>query len=178
MSKLTLRKTLADFDAPALRQLIIDLYDKSKEAKEILDFFADPDITAKTEQYRLLLTREALRTTRRGPHPRMQRIRATLRRIRALQPGDETIAELMVSTLTALISNGDTRKLPDTLYASIEKFLLETLDHLTATRLLPEHLPRLLRARSQLRPLRSTRSNPLADLLDARLSPYIDPAAT
>lgn len=173
MSKLTLRKALAEFDAPELRQLILDLYAKSKEAKEILDFFAQPDIEAKTKEYRDILTREAIRTTRRGPHPRMQRIRATLRRIRLLQPGDETIAELMVSTLVALISTGEKRKLPDTLYASIEKFLTETLDHLAATRLLPEHLPRIRRARAQVSPTLSLlRPNPLARIIDTRLAPY------
>ena len=48
MSKTTVRKSLEQFDAAELRQLIFDLYAKSKEAKEILDFYAVPDIAKKT----------------------------------------------------------------------------------------------------------------------------------
>lgn len=44
MSKTTLRKAIKDFEAPELRELLIDVYTKSKEARELLDFFAEPDI--------------------------------------------------------------------------------------------------------------------------------------
>ena len=50
MSRTTLRKAIKDFDAEELRQLIMDIYARSKEAKEILDFYANPDIRAKREQ--------------------------------------------------------------------------------------------------------------------------------
>ena len=47
MSKTTVKKSLEGFDAGELRQLILDIYTKSKEAKEILDFYAVPDIAKK-----------------------------------------------------------------------------------------------------------------------------------
>ena len=47
MSKTTVRKAIEEFEAAELRQLIFDLYAKSKEAKEILDFYAVPDIAKK-----------------------------------------------------------------------------------------------------------------------------------
>ena len=52
MSKTTVKKSLEGFDACELRQLILDIYTKSKEAKEILDFYAVPDIAKKLDEYK------------------------------------------------------------------------------------------------------------------------------
>ncbi|WP_290090990.1 hypothetical protein [uncultured Duncaniella sp.] len=52
MSKTTVKKSLEGFDAGELRQLILDIYTKSKEAKEILDFYAVPDIAKKLDEYK------------------------------------------------------------------------------------------------------------------------------
>ncbi|MCI9173195.1 MAG: hypothetical protein HFJ92_08810 [Muribaculaceae bacterium] len=76
MSKTTVKKSLEGFDAPQLRQFILDLYAKSKEAKEILDFYAVPDINKKLEEYKKPVLKEAWRYTRRAHHPRIPRIRA------------------------------------------------------------------------------------------------------
>lgn len=58
MSKTSVRKSLEQFDAAELRQLIFDLYAKSKEAKEILDFYAVPDIAKKLEEYKKPIAKE------------------------------------------------------------------------------------------------------------------------
>ena len=50
MSKTTLRKLLNDFSDVQLRSLIMDVYSHSKDAREYLDFLADPDVMKKTEE--------------------------------------------------------------------------------------------------------------------------------
>ena len=55
MSKSSVKKSIKDFEAPQLQELILDLYGKSKEVKEILDFFANPDIEKKSEDYKSVL---------------------------------------------------------------------------------------------------------------------------
>lgn len=57
MSKTSVRKSLEQFDAAELRQLIFDLYAKSKEAKEILDFYAVPDIAKNSRNTKSRLPR-------------------------------------------------------------------------------------------------------------------------
>lgn len=166
MSKLTLRKTINGFEAPELRALILDLYSKSKEAKEILDFFADPDIARKTEEYKAILTREATRYSRRAFRPRMSRLRAAIRKFRLLEPGDEAVAELMVHTSLTLISLGAEKSLPDKLYLSIETFLSETFDFLADSGLLADNIARFRKASDSLRRLaHGLRPNPLRDIL-------------
>ena len=96
MSKTTVKKAIADFDAAQLRELLLDVYGKSKEAKELLDFFANPDVTAKLEEYKKPLSKEIHRYARRAHRPRIPKIRAILKKFTVIEPGDEAIAELMV----------------------------------------------------------------------------------
>lgn len=171
MSKTTLRKALNDFEAPELRSLILDLYAKSKDAKEILDFFADPDIARKTEEYKAIITKETGRYTRRAYRPRMSRLRAAIKRFRLLEPGDEAVAELMVHTCLSLIALGAERTLLDALYVNIEKFLAETLEFLSERGMLADTLPRLRRGAESVKRLRhGLVRNPLTPILEKALS--------
>ncbi len=88
MSKTTLRKLLNDFSDVQLRSLIMDVYSHSKDAREYLDFLADPDVMKKTEEYRAILRKEATRYAKRAFRPRISRLRSTLKRFRSLEPGD------------------------------------------------------------------------------------------
>lgn len=51
MSKTSLRKFLKDLNDQELQSLIMDVYSHSKDAKEYLDFLAEPDVAKKTEEY-------------------------------------------------------------------------------------------------------------------------------
>ncbi len=95
MSKTTVKKSLEGFDAGELRQLILDIYTKSKEAKEILDFYAVPDIAKKLDEYKKTILKEVQRYVRRAHRPRIPRIRATIKKLSILDPGDEAVGELM-----------------------------------------------------------------------------------
>lgn len=171
MSKSTLRKALSGFEAPELRSLILDLYAKSKDAKEILDFFAEPDIARKTEEYKAILSKETHRYTRRAFRPRLPKLRAAIKRFRLLEPGDEAVAELMVHTSLSLVALGEESLLQDLLYLNIEKFLDETVDFLADHGLLEEYVPRLRRASGKLRRLRhGLLRNPLTPVLERVLS--------
>ncbi|MDE6813211.1 MAG: hypothetical protein K2J28_05200 [Duncaniella sp.] len=150
MSKTTLRKAIKDFEAPELRELLIDVYTKSKEARELLDFFAEPDIEKKAETYRAQLTKEATRFTRHAHHPRITKLRAAIKRFQTFEPGSEAVADLMVHTSVELISLGRDGWLRERLYVQIQKFIAETLDYLLLNNLLDDFLPRIRRAAGQL----------------------------
>lgn len=150
MSKTTLRKAIKDFEAPELRELLIDVYTKSKEARELLDFFAEPDIEKKAETYRTQLTKEAKRFTRRAHHPRITKLRTAIKRFQVFEPGSEAVADLMVHTSVELISIGNDGWLRERLYEQIQKFVGETLDYLLLNNLLDDYLPRIRKAVGQL----------------------------
>ena len=172
MSKATLRKALKDFDAQQMQTLLLDVYSKSKEAKEILDFFAEPDIEKKTEEYRTVLTKEATRYTRRAFRPRMPRLRASLKRFRTLEPGDDAVAELMVHTSLTLISLGADSWLREQLYDNIAKFFAETMAFIAERDMADEFMPRIRKARESLNSPGFMRRNPLAEIIDSEIAKY------
>lgn len=169
MSKTSLRKFLKDFDSGQLQSLLMDVYSHSKDAKEYLDFIAEPDVEKKTEEYRAILQKEATRYTKRAYRPRMSRLRATLKRFRSLEPGDDAVAELMVATLLSLIGNGAQGWLLDALYTNIDKFMAEVLVYLQERGMVQYYLPRILKMRRSISDYRHT-VNPLRRIVDDNLS--------
>ena len=167
MSKTTVRKALHDFDAEELRQLILDIYDKSKDAKELLDFYAVPDIRAKREQYEKPILKEVTRRYKRLSKPRFTRIRAAVKQFSRLDVGPEAVASLMAfAVLEFLKAAGDGTSLPDATVTGANKFLHDTLTFMSAHRLLDEWLPQIEK-NVNLLPVRRFHSNPLhAALLD------------
>lgn len=152
MSKLTLRKTIAQFQADELRQLILEIYDRSKDAKEILDFYSYPDIEKKYEQYLNLIIKEVGRVKHRRPAPRMRQLRSIIRKFSRLQPGDEAVARLMVETVTEICEMAHSNYIEDKLTEQTAKFLSDTIEYLTPRRLLDEYIYRLQRAILSVRP--------------------------
>ena len=138
MSKTTVRKSLEQFDAAELRQLIFDLYAKSKEAKEILDFYAVPDIAKKLEEYKKPIAKEVWRYSRRAYRPRMQRIRSAIRKFTVLDPGDEAVGQLMVFTILEFCRMAADETLKDTTNEAVNKFFAETLTYLDSRMMLDE----------------------------------------
>jgi len=78
---------------------IPDIYTKSNEAKEILDFYAVPDIAKKLDEYKKTILKEVQRYVRRAHRPRIPRIRATIKKFSILDPGDEAVGELMAFSI-------------------------------------------------------------------------------
>ncbi len=168
MSKTTLKKAIADFNAEQLKELLFDIYAKSKEAKEILDFFADPDISAKAEAYKKPLLKEINRYSRRAHRPRMPKIRALLKKFTILEPGDEAVAEMMVFVVTELCAVGAKEWFKDTTNDAINKFFVETLGFLKPRLLLDEYLPRITKAIREMEDFRYYQ-NPLKSKLSGSL---------
>lgn len=168
MSKTTLRKAIKDFEAPELRELLIDVYTKSKEARELLDFFAEPDIEKKAETYRAQLTKEATRYTRRAYSPRIAKLRATIKKFKVFEPGSEAVADLMVHTMTALLSIGKDSWLRERLYVQIHKFVGETFDFLVENELVDDFMPRIRKSVGTLENFRMS-TNPLKRIMEAEI---------
>lgn len=168
MSKTTVKKAIAGFDAPQLRELLLDVYSRSKEAKEILDFFANPDIDAKIEEYKKPLSKEINRYARRAHRPRIPKIRAILKKFTAIEPGDEAVAELMVYIITELCAVGANDWFKDSTNEAVNKLFIETLNYLKPRLMFDEYLPRITKAISGMNDFRYYK-NPLRELLSDTL---------
>ena len=167
MSKTTVKKAIADFDAAQLRELLLDVYGKSKEAKELLDFFANPDVTAKLEEYKKPLSKEIHRYARRAHRPRIPKIRAILKKFTVIEPGDEAIAELMVYIITELCTVAANDWFKDSTNEAINKFFVETLAYLKPRMLLDEYLPRITKVLNGMNDFKYYKNPLRATLLDS-----------
>ncbi len=64
MSKAKLRKKLETLPKENVINLIMSLYDASKEAKTYLEFYLTPDSYAEVEKYKKIITAQLQRTDR------------------------------------------------------------------------------------------------------------------
>lgn len=172
MSKTTVKKSLEGFDAAELRQLILDIYAKSKEAKEILDFYAVPDISAKLEEYKKPLLKEVNRYTRHAPRPRIMKIRSLIRKFSILDPGDEAVGELMAFSILELCKVAANATFSDTTNNAINNLFADTLNYLKTRLLLNEYAPRFAKAIREMNDFRYYK-NPLKRYLDQTLSSFM-----
>ncbi|MCH5245089.1 MAG: hypothetical protein J1E84_01395 [Muribaculaceae bacterium] len=99
MSKSTLRKELAGFDAEQLREIILDLYSAKKEAKEYLDFFINPDLDKLNNKTLEALGKEIGRVKRRYVSPRWTRVNALIKNYASLNPGAEHVINIYWSAV-------------------------------------------------------------------------------
>ena len=58
MSRLKLKKALSELNEEQLRELLLQLYDVRKDAKEYLEFYMNPDINKKCMETALALEKE------------------------------------------------------------------------------------------------------------------------
>lgn len=131
MSKLQLKKILMTMDADDLRALVLQTYDARKEAKEFLDFFANPDIDKKLEKTTEALNKELTRKSRHRFACRVSRLKAELKRFATYGPEDEMLLSLWVKVFRALAVCAGRYYCSPTFHtssASLLKDLLKLLD--------------------------------------------------
>lgn len=145
MSKATLRKAIADFDAAQMRELLTDIYDRSREAKELLDFYADPDIERLHERFIKLISKEVWRVKHRKCAPRIREIRSLVRRFEHFDPGEAAVGRLMAETSLELCHLAQRCYLEDSQAENFGKFLSDTRAKLISAHLWDEYEPRLHR---------------------------------
>ncbi|MDE6556177.1 MAG: hypothetical protein K2K55_04350 [Duncaniella sp.] len=171
MSKTSLRKATAAFSADEMRQLLFDLYAKSKEAKEWLDFYADPDVAKKLEAYKKPILKEVERYSHHAHRPRLAKIRPIIKKFLIFDPGDPAVGELMAFTMLNLMRIGAEAVFPDTTLEQIDKFFGETLTFLHTRRLLDEYEPQFIRALEKMKDFRYY-PNPLRLRLGSTLAQF------
>lgn len=96
MSKTQLKKELARMSAEQLSTLILDLYAARKDAKDYLDFFVNPDIEARLDKARTLISKEMRRLSRGRSTTRVSRVKAAIASITSLGAGAEADADILL----------------------------------------------------------------------------------
>lgn len=145
MSKTQLKKFLVHLDQEQLKDLIVELYDARPEAKDYLDFYVRPDIDARLEKARNLISKEVRRTQRGYARPRVTKIKRYIRDITSLNPGIEFSIEIMTFAFEALCSQAHMPFMEAT-QKSTARLLSDIITLSDKNLMLSDFLPRLQKA--------------------------------
>ncbi len=96
MSKLQLKHYLQSLTQKQVIDIVMQLYDAKKEAQEWLDYYLQPDESAKLEHYKKIIYEEFYPSGRKMPQTRFAVCRKAISEFKKLKPRDEYLAELMV----------------------------------------------------------------------------------
>ena len=95
MSKPQLKRHLQSLTQKQIIDVILQLYDAKKEAQEWLDYYLQPNESAKLEQFKKIINDEFYPSGRKEPKTRFSVCRKAISDFKKLHPRDEYVAELM-----------------------------------------------------------------------------------
>lgn len=96
MSKAQLKKQLNSLEKSQIIEMVMELYDAHKEAKEYLEFYVNPDEDKKLDEFKKIVLKEFDDDISRDPQCRFSVCRKALSDFKKLAPSTETLAEAMV----------------------------------------------------------------------------------
>lgn len=126
MSKAALKKELKDFTPEQLTEVILNVYDSSKEAKAYLEFFLNPDPEAFLKEKYDAIFKE-IKRTRRGSLSkcRISVIRNTIRQGIAYGLAPEYTSRLMSGAISLLVSSERYLYYPATLFNGTYRLVVD-----------------------------------------------------
>lgn len=143
MSKTTLKKIIMKMDNEQLVSLILDIYNAKKEAKDYLDFFANPDIEQRIEKAKNIIKKSVIRLKRGILKPRMKTVKDAVKSISSLSPGEEYVAEIMTFAFEQFCIGAMFGRIQDATLRSIIRHLKETVIYVDSNGLSNIFIPRI-----------------------------------
>jgi len=96
MSKSQVKKLLAGMSKEDVINVVLELYDARKEAREYLDYYVNPDEAGELEKFKKIVLKEFDDNGTRMPLCRFSVCRKALSDFKKLAPSADTLAEAMV----------------------------------------------------------------------------------
>lgn len=107
-SKSKLKSLLKSKSKDEIIDLVMKLYSARKEAREYLDYYAEPDENAKLEEYKSIIEEEFFPSRGITPKLRFSVCRKAVADFKKLNPSPEALAELMMSYMENACEFADT----------------------------------------------------------------------
>ena len=138
MSKRKLKKYLQTLDAAALREQLMDLYNRFPEVKTYYDFVFDPQEDKLLEEAAGRISEEYFPRRRKRAKARRSVAHKYIRHFRTLGVAPTVLAELMAFNLETALRYEKQRNCPDAFYRSMYKSYREWGQHLVHHGILEE----------------------------------------
>lgn len=145
MSKSQVKKLLAGMSKEEVINVVMELYDARKEAREYLDYYANPDETGELEKFKKIVLKEFDDNYSRNSQCRFSVCRKALADFKKLAPSEDSLAEAMVFYVERVYEfsfySGD---LWEQYYDSGISNFCSTLKFLIKNNLLDSMMPRII----------------------------------
>ncbi|MCR5065406.1 MAG: DUF6155 family protein [Bacteroidales bacterium] len=145
MSKSQVKKLLAGMSKENVINVVMELYDARKEAREYLDYFVNPNEKGELEKFKKIVIEEFGDDGKRMPKCRFSVCRKALSDFKKLAPSADTLAEAMVFYVEQIYElsfcYGD---MWEQYYNSAISNFLSTLKFLLKNNLLESMMPRIV----------------------------------
>ena len=96
MSKSQVKKLLAGMSKEEVINVVMELYDARKDARDYLDYYANPNETGELEKFKKIVLKEFDDDLLHRPQCRFSVCRKALSDFKKLAPSEESLAEAMV----------------------------------------------------------------------------------
>ena len=145
MSKSQVKKLLTGMSKEEVINVVMELYDARKEAKDYLDYYANPNETGELEKFKKIVLKEFDDNGIRMPQCRFSVCRKTLSDFKKLAPSEDSLAEAMVFYVErAYEFSFNIGDLWEQYYDSAISNLRSTLKFLSKNNLLESMMPRIV----------------------------------
>lgn len=125
-------------------RMVIEMYDARKEAKDYLEYYANPDENGKLEEYKDIICAEFYPDGRRLPKARLSVCRKAVADFKKLKPSADALAELMLSYMeNAIEFTHDFGDMSEQYYVSVEGNFAKTVEFIAKNGLLEKYDKRL-----------------------------------
>ena len=128
MSKAKLHKELDTFTKDQLIELVLNVYDSSKDAKAYFEFFLNPDADALFNKKIEAIAKEIGRSKYGYAKMRVTKIKDQIKSFANFGVGDERVGELTLQTLRMLVGMERHLNYTTTHYNFVEKLTREYID--------------------------------------------------
>lgn len=144
MSKASVKSLLQTMTKKDIIEMVLEMYSARKEAKEYLEFYANPNEDGKLEEYKAIIKEEFYPKRRREPQTRFSVCRKAVADFKKLKPSADALAELMVSYMEwATEFTFDYGDMWEQYYDSVEGNFDRTIKHIVANGLWDKYDKRL-----------------------------------
>lgn len=144
MSKATIKKLLRSMSKEEIIEMVIEMYDARKEAKDYLEYYASPDENSKLEEYKDIIREEFYPERRREPKTRFSVCRKAVADFKKLKPSADALAELMLSYMEYAIEfTFDFGDMSEQYYESVEGNFAKTVEFIAKNGLWEKYDKRL-----------------------------------
>lgn len=144
MSKSRLKKELAGMTREQTADLVLQVYESSKEAKAWLDFYLNPDIEALSEKYRKQIHLKCYGRSGKARRPKMRDCNQIIKTFSQIVQDPTPIGDLMLYFLEEITRVASLRgRNSESYFHTLTGQFRKTVEYLVSASLLEYNMPRI-----------------------------------